>query len=119
MKVKAGAEFAVTQPVYDPELLKNFLKRIEHCRIPVIAGIWPLVSLKNAEFMNNEVPGASVPDHIMEKMRKADTLDAQREVGIQAAREALLGVKDFVQGVQVSVPLGRVDCFKQVIEVLK
>ncbi len=119
MKVKAGAEFAVTQPVYDPELLKNFLKRIEHCRIPVIAGIWPLVSLKNAEFMNNEVPGASVPDHIMEKMRKADTLDAQREVGIQAAREALLGVKDFVGGVQVSVPLGRVDCFKQVIEVLK
>ena len=119
MKVKAGAEFAVTQPVYDPELLKNFLKRIEYCRIPVIAGIWPLVSLKNAEFMNNEVPGASVPDHIMEKMRKADTLDAQREVGIQAAREALLGVKDFVQGVQVSVPLGRVDCFKQVIEVLK
>lgn len=119
MKVKAGAEFAVTQPVYDPELLKNFLKRIEHCRIPVIAGIWPLVSLKNAEFMNNEVPGASVPDHIMEKMRKADTLDAQREVGIQAAREALLGVKDFVEGVQVSVPLGRVDCFKQVIEVLK
>lgn len=119
MKVKAGAEFAVTQPVYDPELLKNFLKRIEHCRIPVIAGIWPLVSLKNAEFMNNEVPGASVPDHIMEKMRKADTLDAQREVGIQAAREALLGVKDFVQGGQVSVPLGRVDCFKQVIEVLK
>ena len=119
MKVKAGAEFAVTQPVYDPELLKNFLKRIEHCRIPVIAGIWPLVSLKNAEFMNNEVPGASVPDHIMEKMRKADTLDAQREVGIQAAREALLGVKDFVEGVQVSVPLGRVDCFKQVIEVLR
>lgn len=118
MKVKAGAEFAVTQPVYDPELLKRFLDRIKHCRIPVIAGIWPLVSLKNAEFMNNEVPGASVPDHIMEKMRKADTLDAQREVGIQAAREALLGVKDFVEGVQVSVPLGRVDCFKQVIEVI-
>ncbi len=118
MKVKAGAEFAVTQPVYDPELLKRFLDRIKHCRIPVIAGIWPLVSLKNAEFMNNEVPGASVPDHIMEKMRKADTLEAQREVGIQAAREALLGVKDFVEGVQVSVPLGRVDCFKQVIEVI-
>ena len=65
------------------------------------------------------MPGASVPDHIMEKMRKADTLDAQREVGIAAAREALLGVKDYVQGVQVSVPLGRVDCFKQVIEVLQ
>ena len=119
MKVKAGAEFAVTQPVYDPELLKRFLDRIKHCRIPLIAGIWPLVSLKNAEFMNNEVPGASVPEHIMEKMRKADTLDAQREVGIAAAREALLGVKDYVQGVQISVPLGRVDCFKQVIEVLK
>ena len=119
MKVKAGAEFAVTQPVYDSELLKNFLKRIEHCRIPVMAGIWPLVSLKNAEFMNNEVPGASVPDAIMEKMRKADSLEAQREVGIQTAREAILGIKDYVQGVQVSVPLGRVDCFKQVIEVLK
>src|SRR5215468_121226 len=66
-KVEAGAEYAITQPVFDVEQLKNFLKRIEHCRIPIIPGIWPLTSHRNAEFLNNEVPGVSVPDSVLER----------------------------------------------------
>ena len=69
-KVEAGAEYAVTQPVFDIRLLENFLRRIEHCRIPVVAGIWPLVSVRNAEFMKNELR-VSVPDSILERMARA------------------------------------------------
>ena len=110
-KVEAGAEFAITQPVFDVEQLKTFLKRIEHCRIPVIAGIWPLASLRNAEFMNNEVPGVHVPAEIMERMRGAEQRaeGASKEEGIQIARETLLQVRDLVQGVQVSAPFGKVE----------
>ena len=71
-KVEAGAEYAVTQPVFDLSLLETFLKRIEHCRIPVMAGIWPLVSLRNAEFMRNELR-VSVPDNVLERMGRAST----------------------------------------------
>lgn len=118
-KVDAGAEFAITQPVFDIELLEKFLDRIKHVRIPVLAGIWPLASLKNAEFMNNEVPGASVPDELMERLRKADSVEAQREEGIAIAREALQKVKNMVEGVQISVPFGRVENVLKVLEVLK
>ena len=118
-KVDAGAEYAITQPVFDVELLERFLDKIKHVRIPVFAGIWPLASLKNAEFMNNEVPGASVPDHLMERMRNAGDVPAQREEGIKIAREMLERVKPLVEGVQISVPFGRVDSVLKVIDVLK
>ncbi|HZI93894.1 MAG TPA: bifunctional homocysteine S-methyltransferase/methylenetetrahydrofolate reductase [Patescibacteria group bacterium] len=120
-KVEAGAEFAITQPVFDVEQLKTFLKRIEHCRIPIIAGIWPLASLRNAEFMNNEVPGVHVPDEIMDRMRKAEERaeGASKEEGIQIARETLLHVKDLVQGVQVSAPFGKVERALDVISAVK
>jgi homocysteine S-methyltransferase len=110
-KVEAGAEFAITQPVFDVAQLRQFLARIEPFRIPVIAGIWPLASLRNAEFMNNEVPGVTVPGEIMERMRKAEERaeGASREEGIQIARETLREVKDLVQGVQVSAPFGKVE----------
>ncbi|HNX75374.1 MAG TPA: bifunctional homocysteine S-methyltransferase/methylenetetrahydrofolate reductase [Candidatus Rifleibacterium sp.] len=117
-KVDAGAEYAITQPVFDTELLERFLERISHVRIPIFAGIWPLASLKNAEFMNNEVPGASVPENLLARLRKADTVEAQREEGIAIAREALERVRPMVDGVQVSVPLGRVESVLKVIEVL-
>lgn len=117
-KVDAGAEYAITQPVFDVELLERFLDRISHVRIPIFAGIWPLASLKNAEFMNNEVPGASVPEKLLARMRKADTMAAQREEGIAIAREALERVRPLVDGVQVSVPFGRVESVLKVIEVL-
>src|SRR5258705_58887 len=80
-KVEAGAEYAVTQPVFDLSLLENFLKRIEHCRIPVVAGIWPLGSARHAELMQNELR-VSVPDSIVERMAKASTPEAARQEGV-------------------------------------
>ncbi len=117
-KVEAGAEFAITQPVFDPEQLKRFLKRIEHCRIPIIPGIWPLVSYRNAEFLNNEVPGVSVPPHILERMRRAADGPAALKEGVQIAQEMLQEVRPFVQGVQVSAPFGRIAHALEVFEVL-
>lgn len=117
-KVEAGAEYAITQPVFDTAQLKHFLKRIEHCRIPIIPGIWPLVSFRNAEFLNNEVPGVTVPDPILERMRNcADGPTALKE-GIAIAREMLAEVRPYVQGVQVSAPFGRVQHALEVFEVL-
>jgi homocysteine S-methyltransferase len=115
-KVDAGAEFAITQPVFDDQLLERFLEKIKDVRIPVLAGIWPLASLKNAEFMNNEVPGASVPEPIMERMRAAGSSEAQREEGIIIAREALAKVRRLVDGVQISVPFGRAETVLKVLE---
>src|SRR5205085_2803676 len=70
-KVEAGAEYAITQPVFDTDQLKRFLDRIEHLNIPIIAGIWPLISYRNAEFMHNEVPGVNVTPEILDRMRIA------------------------------------------------
>ena len=105
-KVAAGAEYAVTQPVFDIRLLENFLRRIEHCRIPVMAGIWPLVSVRNAEFMKNELR-VSVPDSILERMARAQTPEAARAEGVAIAREMLIAVRHTVQGAQISAPQGR------------
>jgi homocysteine S-methyltransferase len=117
-KVEAGAEYAITQPTFDVEQLRSFLRRIEHCRIPVIAGIWPLVSYRNAEFLANEVPGVVVPDKVLRRMRKVTDKDAAREEGLAIARETLLEVRDLVQGVQVSAPFGKVPYALDVFSVL-
>jgi len=116
-KVQAGAEYAVTQPVFDLKLLENFLRRIEHCRIPVLAGIWPLVSARNAEFMKNELR-VSVPDSILERMTKAKSPEAAREEGIQIARDMLIAVRGMVQGAQISAPQGRYTSAADVLEAL-
>jgi homocysteine S-methyltransferase len=117
-KVDAGAEFAVTQPVFDLRLLEAFLKRIEPCRVPILAGIWPLSSLRNAEFMHNEVPGASVPPEIMDRMRRAQESGPERarEEGMAMAREMVAAVRGLVEGIQVSPPLGRIDFALRVLE---
>jgi homocysteine S-methyltransferase len=107
-KVEAGAQFAITQPVFDPEQLKAFLKAIEGFRIPIIAGIWPLTSYRNAEFMSNEVPGVVVPPAILARMKRAPDAEAQRREGIAIAREMLAEVRSEIQGVQVSAPFGKV-----------
>jgi homocysteine S-methyltransferase len=119
-KVEAGAQYAITQPVFDTEQLRDFLKRIEHVRIPIIAGIWPLVSYRNAEFLHNEVPGVRVTPAIMERMRNASLIskEAGREEGLRIARESLLEVRDEIQGVQVSAPFGNVKYALEVFEVL-
>ena len=115
-KVDAGAEYAITQPVFDAEQLERFLEQIAHVRIPIIAGIWPLVSVRNAEFLANEVPGVSVPAPIIERMRRANERSKEAAVaeGIAIAREMLERVRPFVQGVQVSAPFGKVELALQV-----
>jgi len=119
-KAEAGAEFAITQAVFDLRLLEHFLKRTEGCRIPILAGIWPLWSLRNAEFMHNEVPGAVIPPEIMERMRKAQDISPERarNEGIAIAREILAAVKGMVGGVQISPPLGKIELALEVLEAL-
>ena len=113
-KVEAGAEYAITQPVFDLRLLEEFLNRIESFRIPVIAGIWPHTSLRNAEFMKNDLR-VSMPEEIMLRMAQAETPDAARKEGILIAQEMLESVRGMVQGVQVSAPFGRYTVAAEVI----
>lgn len=107
-KVLAGAEFAVTQPVFDPECLFRFLDAIEGSRIPIIAGIWPFTSFKNAEFMANEVPGVVVPPALLDRMSRATTKEHGRALGIEIAQELVAKIKDAVAGFAVSAPFGNV-----------
>ena len=117
-KVEAGAEFAVTQPVFDPAQLETFLRQIEGARLPVVAGIWPLVSARNAEFLANEVPGVTVPQEVIDRMRRANEKSKEHAVaeGIAIAREALARVRGAVQGVQVSAPFGKVELALEVFK---
>jgi homocysteine S-methyltransferase len=117
-KVQAGAEYAITQPVFDAAQLERFLETIEHTRIPIVAGVWPLVSVRNAEFLANEVPGVTVPDEVIGRMRRANERSREHAVaeGIAIARELLDRVRGSVQGVQVSAPFGRVELALQVTE---
>jgi methionine synthase / methylenetetrahydrofolate reductase(NADPH) len=105
-KVEAGAEYAITQPVFDLRLLESFLRRIEEFRIPVIAGIWPLTSLRNAEFMRNDLR-VSMPEEVMQRMAKVESPEAAREEGVRIAQEMLTEARPMVQGAQVSAPFGR------------
>jgi methionine synthase / methylenetetrahydrofolate reductase(NADPH) len=116
-KVEAGAEYAVTQPVFDLSLLEKFLRRIEHFKIPVVAGIWPLVSARNAEFMKNELR-VSVPESIMNRMTHASSPEAAKEEGIAIAREMLIAVRHMVQGAQISAPQGKYAAAVDVLEAL-
>jgi homocysteine S-methyltransferase len=113
-KVEAGAEYAITQPVFDLRLLENFLERIREFRIPIIAGIWPLTSLRNAEFMKNDLR-VSMPEEILLRMAQTDSPDAARREGVKIAQEMLEAVRPLVQGVQVSAPFGRYTLAAEVI----
>ncbi|MGH9615378.1 MAG: bifunctional homocysteine S-methyltransferase/methylenetetrahydrofolate reductase [Acidobacteriaceae bacterium] len=114
-KVEAGAEYAITQPVFDLRLLEEFLKRIEQFHLPVIAGIWPLVSLRNAEFMRNDLR-VFVPDEILLRMQRADTPELARAEGVKIAQEMLVAARGMVQGVQVSAPASRYEAALTVID---
>jgi methionine synthase / methylenetetrahydrofolate reductase(NADPH) len=116
-KVEAGAEYAVTQPVFDLALLEAFLKRIRHHKIPVVAGIWPLTSVRNAEFMKNELR-VSVPDSILERMSAAASPEAARQEGVVIAREMLAEVREMTQGAQISAPNGKYAAAVDVLEAL-
>jgi homocysteine S-methyltransferase len=117
-KCEAGAHYAVTQPVFDMRLLEQFLRRVEHCKLPILAGIWPLTSVRNAEFMRNELR-VSVPDEIIARMSAAsDSSEHSRAEGVLIAREMLMEARSMVQGVQVSAPLGKFAAAVDVIEAL-
>jgi methionine synthase / methylenetetrahydrofolate reductase(NADPH) len=101
-KVKAGAEFAITQLVFDAHVLAEFLRRVEAFRIPVLAALAPLESLRHTEFMANEIPGVRVPDAIVERMRRADGNGRAAAEGLAIAREIAAEIRPLVQGVQIS-----------------
>lgn len=114
-KVEAGAEFAITQPVFDPDALLRFLDKVQHYGIPIIAGIWPLASLRNATFLKNEVPGVVIPDWVMDKMASVSSREDQLKMGIEIARQSIERIRDRVAGIQVSAPFGRVSIALEVI----
>jgi methionine synthase / methylenetetrahydrofolate reductase(NADPH) len=116
-KVEAGAEFVVTQPVFDLDLLEDFLRKTEQYRLPIIAGIWPLTSYRNAEFMVNELR-VPVPEQYMERMRRADSAEKARAEGILIAQEMSARARSIVQGAQLSAPFGRYEMALQVAEAL-
>ncbi len=115
-KRNAGAELVMTQPVYDPRVLERFLDDVAGFGIPVLVGILPLASYRNAEFLHNEVPGMSIPDDIRERMRAAGSGPAGRREGVAIAREMLAAVKDRVAGAYVMPPFGRYELAIEVIE---
>ncbi len=115
-KAEAGAEFAITQPVFDPEALLRFLDAVQAHHVPIIAGIWPLASYRNAQFMNNEVPGVEIPDSVMQRMASVESRDDQLKMGVQIARESVDRVADRVAGIQVSAPFGKIATALAVIE---
>lgn len=116
-KVKAGAEFIVTQPVFDVEIFKRFFDNIKHYNLPIIAGIWPLASIRNAEFLNNEVPGCKIPDEVLARMRSAsDSKEKSRKEGIKIAREILDSIFNIISGVQISVPFGRIEIVYELLD---
>ncbi len=116
-KVKAGAEFVITQPVFDTDSLMRFIEQInkDNMSIPLVAGIWPLVSYRNAMFLKTEVPGVVVPDSVIERMSKAKTKEDGIKIGLEIAIEMKEKIAPFVQGYQVSAPFGRVECAVEVI----
>lgn len=117
-KVEAGAEYGITQPVFDLRLLETFLKRIEGFRIPIVAGIWPLTSVKNAEFMKNDLK-VSMPDAILQRMGRAATSpEASRAEGVRIAQEMLAEAQPMVQGVQVSAPFARYTLAAEVLDAM-
>ncbi|MDR2762850.1 MAG: bifunctional homocysteine S-methyltransferase/methylenetetrahydrofolate reductase [Planctomycetaceae bacterium] len=117
-KIDAGANFALTQPIFDHEALLNFLDAVGDCPIPVLAGIWPLASFRNAEFMHNEVPGVIVSESTMSRMEAVakKSKEEQLAVGIEIAREMIAAVKERVNGVQVSAPFGKIEIALAVLE---
>ena len=118
-KVGAGAEFAITQPVFEVDELALFLDRISDVRIPILAGIMPLGSLRHAEFMANEVPGVSVPDAVLERMREADAAGRASEEGIAIAREVVSGIRSMVQGIQITTAAGAIAAALDVVETVE
>jgi homocysteine S-methyltransferase len=117
-KVKAGAEYVMTQPVYDPQTVEKFLNSVRHLQVPVMIGILPLYSHRNAEFLHNEVPGMRIPDDIRERMRKAGSGEAAQAEGVAIAQESLVAARELAQGAYIMPPFNKVELAVRVIETL-
>jgi len=117
-KARAGADFVMTQPVYDPRTIERFLDDVAHIGLPILLGLLPLASYRNAEFLHNEIPGMQIPEEIRSRMKAAGTGDAARAEGVRIAQEALLAVRDRIQGAYIMPPLGHYEMALQVLEVL-
>jgi homocysteine S-methyltransferase len=117
-KIEAGADFVMTQPVYDPRTVEKFLEDIAHLRVPVLLGLLPLASYRNAEFLHNEVPGMRIPDEMRQRMKSAGSGDAARAEGVKISQEALLAVRDRIQGAYIMPPFGRYEMALQIMEAL-
>jgi homocysteine S-methyltransferase len=104
--------------VYDVRVFEEFVRRVEHCRIPILVGILPLRSLRNAEFLTNEVPGMAVPTPILERLARAGDAESGKEIGIEIAQEALEASLPIAHGVYVMPPFGNVTAAVRVIEVV-
>jgi homocysteine S-methyltransferase len=115
-KVEAGAEFVLTRPVFDVATFERFVRRIERARLPIVAGLYPFESARNAEFQANEVPGTRVPEALIDRMRRADGGDKAAEEGIAIAREIAAAIRGLVQGVQVSTTSGNIDTALAVVD---
>ena len=114
-KKEAGAEFIITQPIFDTSVLIEFINKIKETGLPIIAGVWPLASYKNALFLNNEVPGVEIPEIIMKRMEKVTSKEQARMEGITIAKEIINKVSDLIQGIQVSPPFGNIETAVKVI----
>jgi len=118
-KIDAGAECVITQPVFDPAVLARFLERAGPIEAPVIAGVWPLQSLRNAEFLRNEVPGCDVPDRLIERLAACRSREEARAEGIAVAREIFREIRGLVRGAQIAAPFGRTEAVAALLEEIR
>jgi homocysteine S-methyltransferase len=115
-KKEAGANFVMTQPVYDSTVLEQFLKDTEHLEMPILVGLLPLASHRNAEFLHNEIPGMAVPKDIRDRMEKAGSGPEARQEGVAIAQETLMQVKDRVVGAYFMPPFGRYEAALEILQ---
>ncbi|HEY6212187.1 MAG TPA: methylenetetrahydrofolate reductase, partial [Vicinamibacterales bacterium] len=118
-KVEAGAEFVVTRPIFDVAAFEKLLPRLAEAHLPIVAGLFPFESVRNAEFMANEVPGVHVPDALLDRMRRAENPEAAGREGVEIAREIAAALRNDVQGFQVSTQSGDVTAALAVLHGLR
>ena len=115
-KIEAGAEYAMTQPVFDVELFLKFMEKIKGVKIPILAGLLPLVSYKNAEFLHNEVPGMQIPENIRERMKKTAGTKSGSDEGIAIATELFSQIKSVIGGIYIIPQLNKLEIASKIIK---